>query len=76
MMYLLIFGAMMLLDYCYGEYTKAAADRRPLPAALWAMALFVIGCFVTSNWLSDPLLVAPAALGAFAGTYFSVRFGK
>jgi hypothetical protein len=76
MMYVLVFVAMTALDFCYGEYTKAAADRRLYPAASWAMVLYLLGGFVAISYIDNHWMMVPAAFGAFSGTYLSIRFGK
>lgn len=76
MMFLLVFVAMTALDFVYAEYTKAAADRRIWSASIYAAVLIALTSFVTSSYVNDAWLVAPAVLGAFFGTWLSIRFGK
>ncbi len=76
MSYVLVFLAMTGLDFAYGEYTKAAADRRIYPASTWAVILYVLGAFVMLNVVGNAWCIAAAAAGAFAGTWLSIRFGK
>lgn len=72
----LVFLAMTGLDYAYAEYTKAAADRRLYPACIWAVILYVLGAYVAINVIGDNWNIVPAAAGAFAGTWLSIRYGK
>lgn len=72
----LVFIAMAVLDYCYGEYTKACADRAANRASNWAVALYLVGVFVMVNVVSDYWLALPAAAGSYVGTQLSIRFGN
>ena len=74
--HLLVFVAMTALDFAYGEYTKAAADRRLHPASIWAAILYALGAFVAIHVISDNWNAVPAVFGAYAGTYLSIRYGK
>lgn len=76
MIYAIVFAAMTALDFAYGEYTKAAADRRILSASVWAVILYGFGAVVAINVIADNWNVIPAMCGAFAGTWLSIRFGK
>lgn len=72
----LICFAMAVLDFCYGEYTKACADRAANRASWWAVALYLVGVFVVVNVVADYWLALPAAVGSWIGTQLSIRFGK
>jgi hypothetical protein len=75
-MVLLVFIAMVALDFCYGEYTKACAERRVVPASNWAVALYLCGVFVAINVIDNNWMCIPAAFGSWLGTYVSIRHGK
>lgn len=72
----LVCVAMAVLDYCYGEYTKACADRQANRASWWAVALYLVGVFVVVNVIADNWLAIPAAVGSWIGTQLSIRYGK
>lgn len=72
----LVLVAMTILDYCYGEYTKACADRAANRASMWAVALYLVGVFVVVNVVADPWLCIPAAIGSWIGTQASIRWGQ
>lgn len=67
---------MTALDFTYAEYTKAAAERRLYPACGWAVVLYLLGGFVAINYIGNHWMLIPAAFGAFAGTWLSIKFGK
>lgn len=71
-----VFVGVIVLDYVYAEYTKAAADRNAIVSSNMAMALIVITGFVTSCYVVNQWLLIPAAAGAWVGTYLSIKYGK
>lgn len=72
----LVFLAMTALDFVYAEWAKACADRRPMAASLYAALLILLAGYVTRSYVEDAWMLIPACLGAFAGTWLSVRFVK
>lgn len=67
--WLLCFVVMTITDVCWAKYTKTAADSKPLPASLWSVSLFVLGGLTVVTYTSNPVLLIPASIGAFVGTY-------
>ena len=73
MNYLGAFVAMFCLDFVWGHYTRNVADGKRIPSAAWAAAIVAFNGTVTLFYVGDPWTMVPAALGAFAGTYASVK---
>lgn len=71
---LIVFAAMFSLDFVWAFYTKAIQKHRPLAAAWWAVAIIVFTAVAQIGYINDPILVLPAALGAFAGTYAAMKW--
>lgn len=76
MSYILVFLAMVGVDFAYAEWAKACADRRTFWASSMAAVMIVLSGYVTTNYVSNPWMLVSAALGAFAGTWLSMKFGK
>jgi len=76
MNYALVFAAMTILDFVWAEYTKAVAERRTIMASALSSALILLSGFVAISYVGDHEMLAPAAIGAFSGTWLSMRFGK
>ena len=68
------FFGVMCLDFVWGKYIQATNGTNPLIAGLWAIPIFLLGGVITIGYISDPNLLIPAAFGAFAGTYLSVKW--
>lgn len=73
---LLAFLAMFATDYCWARYVTAAKDFDPVRAGGWAVALFLLGAVAVIGYTSNPLLLLPAAVGAFAGTVAGVLMSR
>lgn len=71
-----VFVGVVVLNYMYAEYTKAAADRNAMKSSFMAMFLIVVTGLVTSCYVVNPWLLLPASAGAFVGTFCSIRWGK
>lgn len=69
------FLAMIAVDICWAKYILAAGDRRAFHAACWSAAIVSGGAVVTLLYVASPWNMVPAALGAFAGTYWTVNRG-
>ena len=71
-----VFGLTALTDFIWAKYMTTAADGKALAASLWSAAIIGVGSFVVTAYVQDHRLIMPAMIGAFVGTYFSLRFEK
>jgi hypothetical protein len=74
--FLLVTCALFLVDVCWARYIAKVGEGKALPAATWSALIMLCGAFATISYLHDRRLLAAAILGAFLGTYTSVRLGK
>lgn len=65
-------GAVTVSDYTWTKYVSGISHGVPLEAAIWSVAVIVLGAFVVVSYVDDRRLILPAAIGAFIGTYFGV----
>lgn len=72
--YILAFFGLIVLDLCWALYTSNVQNKNAVGAASWALALYVIGAFVTIGWMHNHWLLIPACLGSFAGTFIGVKW--
>jgi hypothetical protein len=68
------FLSLFFTDIFYTYYLKAVQTDRALKASLWATVVFCIACVAVINYTANHILLIPAALGAFTGTYVGIRF--
>lgn len=72
MEYVVIFVALVVLDYLSAEYTRAVAAGRSVAASLYAGGFTVASLLVTLEVISRPSLALAAGAGAIVGTAASM----
>lgn len=75
-MYLLIFAISSLIDAIWVLYIKAVADEEPHKAAIAGLLIYLSSIFVTLKVISDNFTIIPACIGAYIGTYLTVKYKK
>ena len=71
--YIFTFLCMFFTDAMYTYYLSAVSEKRALVASWWAMVVLYAASTVTINYTTDHMMLIPALLGAFMGTYISIR---
>lgn len=72
---ILAFSSTFLADFAWSNYTMAASKGDARRAAVWSMAIVVIGSGGLAAFMISKWMVIPEAIGAFCGTYLAVRRG-
>lgn len=72
-LHLFVFVACFALDFVWAYYTKAVTERAEWRAAWWAAGIMVLGGIGQIGYVNDPVLLIPAALGAFGGTFAAIK---
>ena len=72
---MLVFVAVAAVDALWSLWIGSVGGHHAAQAGAYATLLLLAGAFVTLSYVRDRRLLLPAALGAFIGTYLSVRFG-
>ena len=75
MRWLLVFAVVALADVLWTKYILAASERRAGAAALYSTGIVLAAAYTTLAYVDDPRYLVPAALGAFLGTYWTVKRG-
>lgn len=70
---LLVFATALALDVVWARYTITASARRATHAAWWATAIAVLSGVTAYYVVHEPWYLAPTALGAWVGTYVTVK---
>ena len=71
--YVLTFFSLFAIDIFYTYYLKAIATDKALVASLWSIVVTILGAFVVINYTTNHMLLVPAALGAFCGTFVGMK---
>ena len=74
--WLAVFALMFVLDFVWGHYTKMIVSGGAHQAAAAAVGIYILGGLVTIGYTSDPILLIPASVGAWLGTYIVVKRRK
>ena len=74
--YVLAFLAMFLTDVFYTYYLKAVQDEQAVRASSWATIIYIVAAFAIIEYNTNHLLLIPAALGAFCGTFVGMKIRK
>jgi hypothetical protein len=70
---LFVFVATLALDFLWARYILAITKRAPVVAALWSAGIIAISSTTTIVYVSNHWTILAAIVGAFIGTYLSVR---
>ena len=74
--YVVTFFAIFFLDVVNAWYIKAISDDRPFVASVWAILVTLASCVAIINYTRDNMMIIPALLGAFVGTYVGIVIKK
>jgi len=71
---LTIFVAAGLTDIIWVYYIRRISQGRAFSAAMFATTTWLLGAYVVIEYVKDPMLLIPAAVGGLLGTYFAIRY--
>jgi hypothetical protein len=63
-------------DVFWTLYFLEVGNKSAAKAALWATLIIVLGGFNVTMYGESPWYIAAAAIGAFMGTYLTVKYKK
>lgn len=75
MTWLLVFTVTVTADFVWAEWASAIARKRAHLAGVWGSGTVICGAIMAIAVVGDHWLVVPGALGAYVGTFISVRRG-
>jgi uncharacterized membrane protein YfcA len=67
------FLSLFFTDIFYTYYLKAVQKNEAIKASIWAVVVFCVACVAVINYTTNHVLLVPAALGAFLGTYVGIK---
>ena len=74
--YVITFFAIFFLDIVNAWYIKAISEDRAVVASLWAVFVTLASCVAIINYTRDNMMIIPALVGAFVGTYVGIIIKK
>ena len=72
--YLIIFISLVLIDIAYIFYLKYVAQNKINKASNWASVVTLLNGIIIINYSSDIYSVLSAMIGAYVGTFISMKF--
>lgn len=76
MKYLLVALAVALGDVCWTLYFIETGKKHAVLAGAWSSMIVLFSGFTVIQYAHDPHYLGAAAVGAFIGTWATVRFKK
>jgi len=76
MEHLIAFFAVVLLDFFFAFYTRAAAEGKSFASSAYAMLIMAANVFIITGFVSNPEQAPAAIAGAFVGTYLAIELDK
>lgn len=71
--WIVVYGALTILDFVWARYNLATADKRVWAASSYSVAIILLSGVSVISYSHDPWLLIPAAAGAFTGTFIAVK---
>jgi len=71
--YVVTFFALFFTDVFYTYYLRSVNNNEVLKSSLWAVVVFVVAAVAVVNYTTDHMLLIPACLGAFCGTFVGMK---
>ena len=74
--YINTFFSLFFIDIFYTYYLKSVTDSKVIVASLWSVVITILGANVVISYTTDHMLLIPAAMGAFCGTFVGMKYNK
>lgn len=71
-----VFVAATALDFACARYNIAVGDRQAALAGVYSVGILFFSGLNVIGYTHEPLLLVPALMGTFVGTWFAVRTSK
>ena len=72
--YFFTFVCMMFTDIVYTLLLKSVQNDKLWAASLWSAAITFLGGVAVINYTTDNMMIIPAILGAFVGTFIGMKY--
>lgn len=74
--FLLVVALTAIVNACYAKYTLAVGARHGIATASWSAGITLTTALVVVFYVQDRSYIVAAMLGAFAGTFLTVRSAR
>ena len=73
MKYIGVFILLVVIDFAWSYYISSIKDGKPYQAAAWSSLMMAMQGLAAIGYTTEPLLLIPAILGAWVGTFLGVK---
>jgi peptidoglycan biosynthesis protein MviN/MurJ (putative lipid II flippase) len=74
--FILVMLALILADICWTMYFTETANKNAVKAGIWSALIMLSGSYATVSFVNDKRFIVAAMLGAFIGTYATIKWIK
>lgn len=74
--FILVMLALILADICWTMYFTETANKHAVKAGIWSALIMLSGSYATVSFVNDRRFIVAAMLGAFIGTYATIKWIK
>jgi hypothetical protein len=67
-----IFGVVFALDWVWTMYITTVARKQPWDSACWSAGTILLSGAAAVEYVKEPMLLIPAAVGAWLATWLAV----
>lgn len=71
--FILVYLAVTLTDICWSMYFIETDNRNAMKAAFWSAFIILVSSYAITNYVFEKTYVIAAMLGAFTGTYITIK---
>lgn len=71
--FIIVFIVVTLSDMAWAKYMLYVAEKKAMPSAIWGTLIMVGSMVSVISYTQDSRLIPAALLGAFIGTYLTVK---
>lgn len=71
--YVFTFLAVTTVDIFYTYYLKSVNENKAVVGGVWGAIVWLIGSIAVIEYTADHMLLIPACIGAFVGTYIGIK---
>lgn len=72
----LVFLATVVVDWIWAAYIIQTSKKNAFNASILSTLIVCVSSFITLSFIHDRRAIIAMALGAFVGTYLSIKFSK
>ena len=74
--FILVMLALILADICWTMYFTETANKHAVKAGIWSALIMLSVSYATVSFVNDKRFIVAAMLGAFIGTYATIKWIK